>query len=228
MARGDTNQYVDLTLAQIVQNVPLPEGDIGDLLQELYRRTMSVRVEHERFREWCTRADQLYYAETFTDGGADLWPNDASANTMGRSHVSVNTPDVYVDIPAALQAYEPIENMLATTNDPVARHAAAALERIYFAWKREEEFELKFHKACTLKALYGRTFGKVYWDEAKQRPRVEVIQQPRNLYVGYKSDDYEQGEWVASIQRMEPNAVREEYGLDITVKDLGDDKVLPI
>jgi hypothetical protein len=221
-------KFLDLTLETAVNSLPLPDGPEGKLLQQLYTRTMSVRLEQARFRAWCLRADLLYYAENFTRGGADLWYDDPSASTPGRSHVSVNTPSVYVDIPAALQAVEPIENMLATTNEPEARHAAAGLERIYFAWKREENFELKFHKACTVKALYGRTAGKVYWDAEEQRPCLEVVEQPRNLFLGYKSDSYEAVEWAAYVTRMEPNAVAEEFGVDLSVKAMGNGTALPI
>ena len=43
-------------------------------------------------------------------------------------------------------------------------------ERIYFAWKEEEHWDLKCHQACVTKSLYGRTAAKVYWDPDKQRP----------------------------------------------------------
>lgn len=205
---------------------------IKTLLLAMTRRVASAEPEMARFREWCDRADGLYYAEHLTQGGADLWWNDPSATTPGRAHVSVNTPGPIVDIPAALQSVEPIENMLATDNTPEAREAASALERVYTAWKWEQDFELKFHKTATVKALYGRTAARVYWEAgengAKGKPCVEVVQQPRNLYLGWRADDYERLEWAAYVMRMDPNAVMDTYGVDVTpIKDDVSGKTIP-
>lgn len=214
--------YSDLTI-QTAEQVGGDEASL-ELLHLLGQRIQSVAGEQERFREWCNRADALYYAEDFTAGGADLWADDPSASIPGRSHVSVNTPATYVDVPAAMQAVEPIENMLATDTTKEARTAAAALERIYTAWKREEKFDLKFHKAAHVKSLYGRTAARVYWDkdaDGGPRPCAEIIEQPRNLYLGYRSDEYYDLEWAAYVTRMEPNTVAEEFGVDVQARDIG-------
>jgi hypothetical protein len=216
--------YFDLDLPTALKASNDPEAQ--DLLRELNDRVESCRQEMQRFREWCDRADKLYYAEEFTDGGADLWADDPSAYMGGRSHVSINTPATYVDVPASLQSYDPIENMLATSDTEEARTAAAALERVYTAWKQEDGFDLKFAKACAVKALYGRTAGRVYWDKAKKRPSLDVIEQPRNLYLGYRTDSYEKVEWAASIERWHPNALIEEYGLDVDAREI-EGKIIP-
>jgi hypothetical protein len=105
-----------------------------------------------------------------------------------------------VDVPAALQASSPIENMLATRRHQGGAHAAQAMERIYARRGRSRSAsQLKFHKATTIKALYGRTAGFVYYDRDEKRPCADVIQNPRNLYLGYKNDDYEALEWAAHV-----------------------------
>ncbi len=213
--------YADLTLDAALSFIPDgTEGELVSLIRGLGERIAVVRPEQEHFRRWCLRADSLYFAENFTLGGADLWWNDPSATTPGASHVSVNTPSVYVDVPASLQAVSPIENMLATDTTEEARTAAAAFERVYTAWKAADHYDLKFHKACTLKSLYGRTAGKVYWDKDDKKPCVEIVEQPRNLWFGYQNDSYDEPEWAAYVQRMTPNAVAEEFGVDISVRDL--------
>lgn len=219
-------RYVSMSLDRGVSMMDADEPD-RELAAELSARITAVRPEQEAFREWCERADRLYYPEVFTDGGADLWPYDPSATTEGRSHVSVNTPPVYVDVPAALQAVVPVENMLATDTTKEAREAASAYERIYVAWKAEEEFDLKFHKACTVKGLYGRTAGRVYWDKQLKRPCVEIVEQPRNLWFGYQTDSYERLEWAAYMQKMEPNAVATEFGYNVEAKDTKDGMLTP-
>jgi hypothetical protein len=162
--------------------------------------------------------DALYYTTDITAGGADLWADDPGLNIPGRSHVSVNDPHVYVDIPASLQAYKPIENILATDQTKEARAAATNKERVYTAWKGDEQFELTFHKASTVKGLYGETAGFIYYDREKGHPCAKVVQNPRNLWMGYKSDEYLELEWAAYVTLMDPNAVRESYGVEFTVR----------
>ena len=217
--QGPSVTYSDLTLERALELADDP--DVKETLHHLSDRVFSILSEQTRFRDQCVRWDALYYAEEFTQGGADLWSHDPSATTPGRAHVSVNTPPVYVDVPAALQSVEPIENMIATTNTDDARDAAAGLERIYTSWKATDGFDLKFAKACTVKSLYGRTAAKVFWDkdEIPPRPVLEIVEQPRNLYLGYKSDKYDQLEWAAYVERQEPQAVTEEFGVDIQAKD---------
>lgn len=205
------------------------DEDTKSLLTKLLHRIKSVELDHAIFREWCDRADGLYYAATILKSGADLWPEHESAKVNGRQHVSVNLPTAYVDIPAALQAVEPIEDVLATDNTDEARDAAAATERLYVAWKQSEDFELKFHKAATVKGLYGRTAARVYWDpdgeDGAGKPCVEVIQQPRNLYFGWKNDNFDQLEWAAYRMWYEPNALTEQFGVEVTPGKDGTDNV---
>jgi hypothetical protein len=210
-------QYEDLTIARAASMTQDPE--MQDLLHTLSRRVEALSSEMNAFRLWCDRADGLFLAEEFTKGGADLWPDHPSAKLKGRSHVSINTPALYVEVPSALQAVEPIENMLATDNTPEARDAASAMERVYKAWLDDEDFALKFHKAVTCKSLYGRTAARIYWDKDKKKPCVEIIEQPRNLFLGYKSDRYEEPEWAAYLMRYDPTALSEEYGVEISTAD---------
>lgn len=212
--------YVDNTIENGLKLATTDE--MRDLLHFLNNRIYSIKPEQDRFRDWCVRADALYYSEEFTSGGADLWADDPLRNIPGRSHVSVNTPATYIDVPAALQAVVPIENMLATDTTEEARTAAAALERVRSAWKVSEKWDLKRHRAAVVKGLYGRTASKVYWDkdaEGGPRPCAEVVEQPRNLHLGYKTDDYRELEWAAYLTRMEPNAVTEEFGVEVQSRD---------
>lgn len=104
--------YGDMTLQRAIALDGQMDEETRALLRALDDRVNDVRVEHQRFVEVCERMDRLYYAESFTDWGADLWADDPNVGVPGRSHVSVNTPAAYVDVPAALQAVPPVENML--------------------------------------------------------------------------------------------------------------------
>jgi hypothetical protein len=222
------NVFADMTLSKGLLHAA--DEDTKQLIYSLMRRLASVRPQQDRLREWSDRADGLYYPEVMTAGGADLWPDDPSAKLPGRTHVSINIPSVYVDIPAALQAVSPVENMLATDTNEEARGAAADIERLYSAWKQEEDWELKFHKAITVKELYGLTAGRVYWDDEGDdaHPCVEIVEQPKNLHLGYKTDAYEEVEWAAYVTRYEPNALVEAFGVDVVPFQQEDGQFLPL
>jgi len=221
-----TQEYGDLTLATALKVAGREEG--MELHRKLGARISSLASEMSNFRQWADRFDDLFYTNTLGPWGADLWADDPSATTPGRSHVSLTGhPKVYVVVPAALQAYEPIENMLATKNSDDARHAANALERVRKAWKSEEKWELKRHKAATLKALYGRTASFVYYDKALGRACATVIENPRNLWLGYQSDDYTKLEWASHVTLMDPAAVMAKFSVDFTTKVVEGGQVVP-
>lgn len=218
-------QYVDLTLARAIQL----EGDVSvmELHRRLQGRISDLSTEQEMFRRMADRFDEVYYSTVFSDWGADVWADDESANTPGRSHLSVNSFSVYVDVPASLQAYEPVENMLSFEDEEDMRIAAQSMERVRMAWKAEEKWQLKRHKAAIVKGLYGKTASYVYYDKDEGRACAEVVQNPRNLYLGYKTTDYEELEWAAYLQLMDPMAVIEQFSVDVTAKSAGDGKIVP-
>lgn len=225
MSLAGESQYVDCTLKDAIQL-------IGDLPPEALQRRLSNRLsalatEQSEFRAMADRFDELYYTTTFTEWGADVWADDPSATTPGRSHISLNSFSVYVDVPASLQAYEPIENMLSIEDDDDKRMAAQAMERVRKAWKIEERWQLKRHKAAVIKGIYGRTASFVYYDKAEKRMCADVIQNPRNLYLGYKNTDYEALEWAAHVSLVDPTTLMEQFSVEVTAKDAGQGKIMP-
>nr|MBA3583037.1 hypothetical protein [Gemmatimonadota bacterium] len=222
----DDVRYANMTLGRGVQHAATEE--VKDLLIRLHGKVESVRQEHEVFRQWCDRADKLYFPPTINERtGADIWPDHESANVNGRQHVSLSLPTPYIDVPSALQAVEPIENILATDSTDEAVAAAAALERVYVAWKNEGDFDIKWHKAIVTKALYGRTAARVYWDADIKAPVVEVINQPRHLFLGWKTDNFEQLEWAAYRMYYDPDSLIEEFGVEVVPFRADDGYTLP-
>jgi hypothetical protein len=207
--------------------------DEKQVIYDLLRRTSSIAPMQQRFVAWCDRADQLYFSDDITRAGADMW-GDHARKLQGdpdAMHVSINLPATYIDVPAALQAVEPIENMLATDTTEESRTSAAAQERVYVSWKQEEDFDLKFHMATIIKGLYGHTAGRINWDEDSdpKRPTLEVVGQPRNLWLGYRNDNWAELEWAAYVTRWEPNALIERFGVDVTpYTDPADGKTYPV
>lgn len=190
-----------------------PDTEAADLLRDLRDRKMSITTEMNRFNTLCDRWDNLYYPNDVTQGGPDHWAQDKSATEKGGTHVSLNVYPVYVDIPASLQSRPPIENMVPTMLGPGGAHLASLSERLYFAWAFEEDWDLKFHLACVVKGLYGRTAAKVTWDDDLKRPCVSIIDQPRNLYLGWSSSNYRRLDWAIYCYKMTVENVYAEYGL---------------
>src|SRR3990167_3568495 len=81
------------------------------MLHEIFAHKSELEAEQARLRELYRRFDNLYYANTIDkDGGADRGREGKPKGAAGRVHISVSAHAVYVDIPASLQAVEPIMN----------------------------------------------------------------------------------------------------------------------
>jgi hypothetical protein len=189
------------------------------VFEEVIARKTSVENVNAMLRERARRFDNLYFPQTFTTGGADHWPEHAVEN-IGRVHISLNVYPIYVEIPAALQSQQPQERILAQSNDEDARQAADDVERLYFAWKREDNIELKDHQACLVKALYGYTFTKIELDPVARIPRTRIIELPHNLYVTWDSTDYTRMRSCVYVYQMSVDAALERYPVDIFGVDL--------
>jgi hypothetical protein len=184
------------------------------LLDWLRVRRLGVEPEQTAFAVACDRWDNLYYPQGFTAGGADHWADHFSAaQGSGMAHVSINSYAPYVDIPAALTAYPPIENCVPTEQTQAGRQIAALVERVYAAWKDQSDYEMLCHRACTTKNLYGRTASKVTWDEDLKAPKFEVIDQPRNLYLGWANSEYNRLDWACYSYLVTPEVMMEDWGV---------------
>ena len=69
--------------------------------------------------------------------------------------------------------------------------------------------------ACLVKALYGRTAAKVWFDDALKRPVLSIVEQPRNLRLGWTSSDHTKLSWAVYTYLISADAAEEEYGLRI-------------
>jgi len=185
------------------------------LALEAMNRKQLVEPEQNRMRAIYRRYDHYFHPQTFTLGGADHWAEDPSARLSGRSHVSVNLHASYVQIPASLQAVTPVINYVPTGPSEGERNQASRRERLMYAWWDSNDMDLKLEEASLLKALYGNTAAKIFWDPVKKMPRVQIVDTPENLYVGYGSSDYTRVDWALYSYGLSPQAVMEEFGVDV-------------
>lgn len=204
-----------------IQNV-IPEEDPGfKLFGEVLMRKQTTEPEQNRLRAIFRRFDNLYHPNIVTLGGADHWADDATARTAGRAHVSVNVHAAYVNIPASLQAVMPVINYVPEGQDNDSRAKAANAERLFFRWAEENEFDLVLEDACFIKALYGYTAAKIYWDAEKQMPKVRIVESPENLYLGFGVSDFSRVDWALYCYGMSPQAVEEDYGIRVVPTQQG-------
>jgi hypothetical protein len=204
------------------------DGEAIGLLDWLRVRRLAVEPEQAVFSAQCDRWDNLYYPQMFTSGGADHWADHFSARAdSGMAHVSVNSYAPYVDIPAALTAYTPIENCIPTQQTDQGRQLATLVERVYAAWKDQSDYEMLCHRACVTKSLYGRTASKITWDSVKRIPVFEVVDQPRNLYLGWANSEYNRLDWACYSYLVTPEVAYEDWGVCIETGFDADGKPYP-
>jgi len=198
-----------------VRGIVPEEQEEVKLFGEILTRKQQLEPEQNRLRTIFRRYDRLYHPDVMTLGGADHWAEDPSARLAGRAHVSVNVHPAYVNIPASLQAVTPVMHYIPEAPTKEARMDAANRERIFFAWWNEQEMDLKLEMASLTKSLYGYTAAKIYWDNEIKMPSVRIIEQPENLYMGFGNSDYTRLDWALYSYGLSPQAVKEDYGIDI-------------
>jgi hypothetical protein len=182
------------------------------IFQRMKNRFLQTDGEMGRIKALADRYDNLYYPNGFTVGGASHWADHPSASIPGRAHVSVNSYTGYVDIGASLLSEPPIENFVADDSD-AARQQASLAERVYRSWLEDEKVEPKVHRACVVRGIYGRTAGKVHYDDEYNRPCLTIVEQPRNLRLGWKTSDYSKVAWAIYSYRITAETAEEEWGV---------------
>jgi hypothetical protein len=201
-----------------------------DILRDVQHRREQYWSEQGAFAAACDRWDSLYYPGEegmIPNKGASHWAYHSSARAPGKAHISLNTPPIYVDIPAALQAVAPIENVIPMSDDDASRQLATLAERLYVSWREEVGFNLIGHRGCVIKGLYGHTAGKVWWDAETGFPQIDIIDQPRNLWLGWAQSDYRTLDWAMYTYLMTPEAIYAQYGLVAVERNAGDGKSYP-
>jgi hypothetical protein len=191
------------------------ENEYYNVMAEAMNKKQLVEPEQNRMRALYRRYDHYFHPQTFTLGGADHWAEDPSARLSGRSHVSVNVHASYVQIPASLQAVTPVVNYVPTGPTTEERDQASRRERLFYAWWDANDMDLRLEEAALLKSLYGTTAGKVYWDPIKKMPRVQIVDTPENLYLGYGTSDYTRVDWAIYSYGLSPQAAMEDYGINV-------------
>jgi hypothetical protein len=215
LTESQSNSVTMLKKSLEMQDVNPEEHEEFKLYGEILTRKQQLEPEQNRLRSIFRRFDRMYHPDTITLGGADHWAEDPSARLAGRAHVSVNVHAAYVNIPSSLQAVVPVIHYIPEAPTEEAREDAANRERLFFSWWHEQNMDLKLETAALTKSLYGYTAAKVYWDANLRMPSVNIIEQPENLYMGFGNSDYTRLDWALYCYGLSPQAVKEDFGIDI-------------
>ena len=222
LTETQANSVMMLKKSLEMQDVNPDEHEEFKLYGEILTRKQQLEPEQNRLRSIFRRFDRMYHPDTITLGGADHWAEDPSARLAGRAHVSVNVHPAYVNIPASLQAVTPVIHYVPVGNDEEARAEAANRERLFFSWWANQEMDLKLEVAALTKSLYGYTAAKIYWDPYEKTPVIKIVEQPENLYVGFGNSDYSRLDWALYCYGLSPQAVKEDYGIDVIPVKMGE------
>src|SRR4051812_32162295 len=109
IADARITHFASVAEARVRARGGVPEEDPEYLiLEEIRSRKGLLESEQSRLRALFRWLDNLYSPDVISEGGPDHWPLSNEQRRKGVTHTSVNTPPVYVDIPAALQAVPPV------------------------------------------------------------------------------------------------------------------------
>jgi len=175
----------------------------------------------------CTRRGQSLLPARHHHGGPDHWPEDDNLNYTGRVHISLNSFTPYVDIPAHMQALTPYINAVAASSKKEDQEAADRREKLMWEWWLNARMDQRLQVITTIRALYGATAVHPYWDTVAKMPAVRIVETPENLRIGWGSNDYTRKDWALLCYWLTPQAIREDYNLDVRVERIDGRDVKP-
>ena len=125
----------------------------------------------------------------------DHWPEDVALRP-GKIHVTTNLCKAAVDVSSRLLSLPPRITLPVTNLGGRELKRAEAAEALMLEWLELSGFEDWFHVQCQVGAIYGKSVLKPYWNDALDRPDVQVIENPANLRLGWGSSDYKAIDWA--------------------------------
>jgi hypothetical protein len=188
------------------------------LYAEIMLHKSQTDSEAAQRAELYRRMDDLYYPGVVTKGGADHFIDDPRLKTDGNVHVSLNNPPPYVDIPADLQAMTPYINAVPDSAEKKDQEDADRREKMFWMFWDVCNMDLNLSVMSRIRSLYGAVAVKPYWDKDLKLPALTVIESPANLRIGWGASDFSRKDWALYCYSLSPQAVKEEWDLDVTTE----------
>ena len=200
----------------------MAEGEDLRLLQEIRRPEVLDPAPAGSLRRALRPLGQpvLPRRRSLDHAGASHWAwYHTSATPPGQAHVSLNTPPIYVDIPASLQAVpahrEPRPAGRQRGGPRAGGHDRAAVPRV--------EAPRSTSTGSGPQGLCGQgplraDGGQGLVGQRQGLPDVSIVDQPRNLWLGWGTSDYRRLDWACTRTCMTPEAIFAEYGLRVDTR----------
>ena len=193
-------------------DIALDEAEVTAQALARYRETDSyyanLRSRYER--------NHHYYRPV--DG--DQWPQD-KALRPGMIHVTANIIAPAVETESRLESLLPrITNTPDVLTEELRKRAEAA-ERLMYRFLELSGWDIWLADACKIKAIYGKTVWKVFWNKEDDRPDVVVLENPANLRIGWGSNDFRVMDWTLYEYSISPIEAMRRFP-EITIVPSGD------
>ena len=119
-------------------------------------------------------------------------------------HVTANIIAPAVDTESRLEALLPrVTNHPDIVTDEMRARAEAA-EKMMLRFLDLSGWDVWLTDSTKIKAMYGKTVWKVFWNKPDLRPDVIVLENPANLRIGWGSSDFRVMDWTIYEYSISP------------------------
>ena len=182
-------------------------GDLEsvELEAEAYQRFHDLDSYQANLRSLYERNHHWYRPQ---DG--DQWPED-KVKRPGMIHVTSNIIGPAVDTESRLEALLPrISNRPDIITEQMRKRSEGA-EKLLLRFLELSGWDVWLTDATKIKAIYGKSVWKVFWNKDDKRPDVIVLENPANLRIGWGSSDFRVMDWTIYEYSISPLEAMRRY-----------------
>lgn len=160
-----------------------------------------------------SRYEKLHKLYAPVDG--DQWPADRVLRP-NKIHHTANMIRAFVDTEARLLSIPPRVTNKPDGRDPETAKRAEVCEELFMRWLEASGWDVWLGDLNRMKGIYSIGYLKPFWNEADQRPDVQLIEQPQNLHVGWGSSDFRTIDWAIYAYKLSELEVMSRYpGIEV-------------
>lgn len=160
------------------------------------------------------------YHNYFAPVDGDQWPEERLEN-LGKIHVTANMVRRFVDTEARLLSMEPRVNIPIDEGwDDATGLRAEATEKLFKKYRDASSMDEWSFTLNETKSLYGIGILHPYWDDIRNMPTVEVVEQPQDLLIGWGDSNFNDIDWTIYYYRISKLQAKIKYGSILTDADL--------
>ncbi len=184
-------------------------------IQEIEEKMNTVQDEVSMRQSKYIEARNMYNGSEDT-----FWPGQNKA--PGKFKSVFNYFKVITDKFTSMLS-NPLYDFEAKMEDPkdkIEREAAEKREKFIHRVYDDNDWPVQFNRGAKNGSMMGDTFFKI-WLTGKGKDaeiKLKSINIPDNVYIGFKTNDYDEMEWLAYKNKMSTAQVHEKYGIMIEAR----------